>query len=66
MYEYIYIFLHIYLYIYNFNYTVIGMKPIIYVCQSSSFYDTIRIGTFTIWNKKFLTLFYNEFLLYVG
>ena len=42
------------------------MKLIIYVCQSSSFYDTVNIGTFTIWNKNFLRLFYNEFLLYVG
>ena len=51
---------------YNFNYIVIGMKPIIYVCQSSSFYDSVHIATFTFWNKNFLTLFYNEFLLYVG
>ena len=42
------------------------MKRIIYVCQSSSFYDTIHLGTFTFCNKNFLTLFYNEFLLYVG
>ena len=42
------------------------MKPIIYVCEYSSFYDTVHIGTFTIWNENFLTLFYNEFFLYVG
>ena len=33
----------------------------VYACQSSSFYDTVHIGTFIIWNKIFLTLFYNEF-----
>ena len=42
----------------------IGMKPIIYVCQSSSFYDTVHIGTFTFCNKNFLTIFNNEFLIY--
>ena len=48
IYFYIPSYTFIYIYIYNCNYTVIGMKPIIYVCQSSSFYDTVHIGTFTM------------------
>ena len=36
-----------------------------YVDSPMKFYNTVRIGTFTIWIEIFPTLFYNEFSFHV-
>ena len=52
----------VYIYIYIYTISVIHSLAYMFVNPPVFTYRSVHIGTFTIWVKKFLTLFYNEFL----